>query len=45
MKYKILIIDDEEMLLTMLKKCLQAENFLVYSRVPLSILIVKYLTD
>ncbi|MCI9370969.1 MAG: response regulator transcription factor [Lachnospiraceae bacterium] len=31
MKYKILIIDDEEMLLTMLKKCLQAENFLVYT--------------
>ncbi len=31
MKYKILIIDDEEILLTMLKKCLQAENFLVYT--------------
>ena len=31
MKHKILIIDDEEMILTMLKKCLEAENFLVYT--------------
>lgn len=31
MKYKILIIDDEEMILTMLKKCLEVENFLVYT--------------
>lgn len=31
MKYKVLIIDDEEMILTMLKKCLEAENFLVYT--------------
>lgn len=30
MKHKILIIDDEEIILTMLKKCLEAENFLVY---------------
>lgn len=31
MKHKILIIDDEEMILTMLKKCLEAENFLVFT--------------
>ena len=31
MKHKILIIDDEEMILTMLKKCLETENFLVYT--------------
>ena len=31
MKHKILIIDDEEMILTMMKKCLEAENFLVYT--------------
>ncbi len=31
MKYKILIVDDEEMILTMLKRCLEAENFLVYT--------------
>lgn len=31
MKHKILIIDDEEMILTMLKRCLEAENFLVYT--------------
>ncbi len=31
MRHKILIIDDEEMILTMLKKCLEAENFLVYT--------------
>ena len=31
MKHKILIIDDEEMILEMLKKCLQAEDFLVYT--------------
>ncbi len=31
MKRKILIIDDEEMVLAMLKKCLEAENFLVYT--------------
>lgn len=31
MEHKILIIDDEEMMLTMLKKCLQAESFLVYT--------------
>ena len=31
MKHKILIIDDEEMILTMLRKCLEAENFLVYT--------------
>ena len=30
-KHKILIIDDEEMILTMLKKCLEVENFLVYT--------------
>lgn len=31
MKHKILVIDDEEMILVMLKKCLEAENFLVYT--------------
>lgn len=31
MKHKILIIDDEEMILEMLKKCLEAEDFLVYT--------------
>lgn len=31
MKHKMLIIDDEEMILTMMKKCLEAENFLVYT--------------
>lgn len=31
MKHKILMIDDEEMILTMLKKCLETENFLVYT--------------
>lgn len=31
MKHKILIIDDEEMILTMLRKCLETENFLVYT--------------
>lgn len=31
MKNKILIIDDEEMILEMLKKCLEAEDFLVYT--------------
>jgi len=31
MKYKILVIDDEEMILSMLKKCLQNEGFLVYT--------------
>ena len=31
MKHKILIIDDEEMRLEMLKKCLEAEDFLVYT--------------
>ena len=31
MKHKILIIDDEEMILTMMKKCLETENFLVYT--------------
>lgn len=31
MKQKILVIDDEEMVLSMLKKCLQIENFLVYT--------------
>jgi len=31
MKYKILVIDDEEMILSMLKKCLQNEDFLVYT--------------
>lgn len=31
MKHKILIIDDEEIILTMLRKCLEAENFLVYT--------------
>lgn len=30
-KQKILIIDDEEMILSMLKTCLQAEDFLVYT--------------
>ena len=30
MKYKILIIDDEEMILSMMKKCLQ-EKFSVYT--------------
>ncbi len=32
-KQKILIIDDEEMILSMLKTCLQAEDFLVYTAV------------
>lgn len=31
MKYKILVIDDEEMVLSMLKKCLQNDDFLVYT--------------
>ena len=31
MKHKILMIDDEEMIITMLKKCLETENFLVYT--------------
>ncbi len=31
MKYKILVIDDEEMILSMLKKCLQNDDFLVYT--------------
>lgn len=31
MKYKILVIDDEKMILSMLKKCLQNEDFLVYT--------------
>ena len=31
MKHKILKIDDEEMILEMLKKCLEAEDFLVYT--------------
>jgi len=31
MKYKILVIDDEEMILSMLKKCLQNDEFLVYT--------------
>lgn len=31
MKHKILIIDDEEMILEMLKRCLEAEDFLVYT--------------
>lgn len=31
MKYKILVVDDEEMILTMLKKCLEAEDYLVYT--------------
>lgn len=31
MKHKILIIDDEEMILMMLRKCLEKENFLVYT--------------
>ena len=31
MKHKILIIDDEEMILEMLKKCLEAEDLLVYT--------------
>lgn len=31
MKYKVLVIDDEEMILTMLNKCLKAEGFLVYT--------------
>ncbi len=30
MKYKILIVDDEEMILSMMKKCLQ-DQFLVYT--------------
>lgn len=31
MKQKVLVIDDEEMVLSMLKKCLQVEEFLVYT--------------
>ena len=31
MRHKILIIDDEEMILMMLKKCLEVENFVVYT--------------
>lgn len=31
MKYKILVIDDEKMILSMLKKCLQNDDFLVYT--------------
>ena len=31
MKHKILILDEEEMILEMLKKCLEAEDFLVYT--------------
>lgn len=31
MRYKILVIDDEEMILTMLNKCLETEGFLVYT--------------
>ena len=30
MKYKILIIDDEEMILSMMEKCLR-DNFFVYT--------------
>lgn len=29
MRYKVLVIDDEEMIRTMLSKCLDAEGFLV----------------
>ncbi len=31
MRYKVLVIDDEEMIRTMLSKCLDAEGFLVYA--------------
>ena len=31
MRYKVLVIDDEEMIRTMLSKCLEAEGFLVYT--------------
>ena len=31
MRYKVLIIDDEEMILKMLRQCLEAENFTVYT--------------
>lgn len=31
MRYKVLVIDDEEMIRTMLSKCLDAEGFLVYT--------------
>ncbi len=31
MRYKVLIIDDEEMILKMLRRCLEAENFIVYT--------------
>ena len=31
MRYKVLVIDDEEMICTMLSKCLDAEGFLVYT--------------
>lgn len=31
MKNKILIIDDEEMILKMLRRCLEAENYIVYT--------------
>lgn len=31
MRYKVLVIDDEEMIRTMLVKCLEAEGFLVYT--------------
>lgn len=30
MKYKILVVDDEEMILTMLSKCLESAGYLVY---------------
>lgn len=31
MKHKILLIDDEEIILSMLKKCMEAEKYLVYT--------------